>query len=66
MVLLGRGCTAGHNPCSIPTCHMQRNKKTILVKQMRREIADLLRKGQQEYARIRVEGVIRENLLMQV
>ncbi len=33
---------------------------------MRKEIAELLRNGKQEYARIRVEGVIRENLLMKV
>lgn len=31
---------------------------------MRKEVAELLRGGKQEYARIRVEGVIRENLLM--
>lgn len=33
---------------------------------MRKEVAGLLANGKQEYARIRVEGVIRENLLMQV
>jgi hypothetical protein len=33
---------------------------------MRKEVAELLRAGKQEHARIRVEGVIRENLLMQV
>lgn len=38
----------------------------LQIKQMRKEVADLLRTGKQEYARIRVEGVIRENLLMQV
>ena len=32
---------------------------------MRREIADLLRTSKQENARIRVENVIRENLLLQ-
>lgn len=44
---------------------LQKNKRTLATKQMRKEIADLLRNGKQEYARIRVEGVIRENLLMQ-
>ncbi len=32
---------------------------------MRKEIADLLRANKQENARIRVEAVIRENLLLQ-
>uniref|UniRef100_A0A7S0RFP5 IST1 homolog n=1 Tax=Chlamydomonas leiostraca TaxID=1034604 RepID=A0A7S0RFP5_9CHLO len=45
--------------------NLQRNKRTIAVKTMRKEIAGLLASGKQEYARIRVEGVIRENLLMQ-
>ena len=35
------------------------------VKNMRKEIADLLRTSKQENARIRVETVIRENLLLQ-
>lgn len=35
------------------------------VKNMRKEIADLLRTTKQENARIRVETVIRENLLLQ-
>ncbi|CAL5229714.1 g13088 [Coccomyxa viridis] len=42
-----------------------RNKKQIMVKNMRKEIADLLRTSKQENARIRVETVIRENLLLQ-
>ena len=32
---------------------------------MRKEVADLLRTNKQENARIRVEAVIRENLLLQ-
>lgn len=32
---------------------------------MRKEVADLLRINKQESARIRVEGVIRENLMLQ-
>jgi hypothetical protein len=35
------------------------------VKNMRKEVADLLRTNKQESARIRVEAVIRENLLLQ-
>ena len=37
----------------------------LQVKNMRKEIADLLRTSKQENARIRVETVIRENLLLQ-
>lgn len=37
----------------------------LQVKNMRKEIADLLRASKQENARIRVETVIRENLLLQ-
>ena len=36
------------------------------LKQMRKEVADLLRANKQENARIRVETVIRENLTLQV
>ena len=36
------------------------------LKQMRKEVADLLRANKQENARIRVETVIRENLMLQV
>ncbi|GLC64528.1 hypothetical protein PLESTF_000175600 [Pleodorina starrii] len=42
-----------------------RNKKTLQLKQSQKDIAELLRSGKQEYARIRVEGVIREKLLLQ-
>ena len=41
-----------------PTLHLK-------VKQYRKEVAELLRQGKQDYARIRVEGVIREGLMMQ-
>ncbi|BDA44735.1 probable IST1 homolog at N-terminal half [Coccomyxa sp. Obi] len=44
---------------------LMRNKKQIMVKNMRKEVADLLRTNKQENARIRVEAVIRENLLLQ-
>lgn len=36
------------------------------VKQYRRDIAELLRTGKQDYARIRVEAVIRESLTLTV
>lgn len=37
----------------------------LQVKQYRKDIADLLRQGKKDYARIRVEAVIRENLMLQ-
>eukprot|EP00798_Chlamydomonas_sp_ICE-L_P030279 gene30279-35266_t len=45
--------------------NLQRNKKTIAIKAYRKEVAELLAGGKQESARIRVETVIRENLMMQ-
>lgn len=42
-----------------------KNKRGLQVKQYRKEIADLLKSGKQDYARIRVEAVIRENLTLQ-
>ncbi|KAM0938238.1 putative vacuolar protein sorting-associated protein Ist1 [Dioscorea sansibarensis] len=39
---------------------LMRNKKEIQVKQMRRDLAQLLEAGQEQTARIRVEHVIRE------
>ncbi|GER51401.1 regulator of Vps4 activity in the MVB pathway protein [Striga asiatica] len=41
-----------------------RNKKEVQVKQMRREIAQLLESGQDQTAQIRVEHVIREEKMM--
>ncbi|KAL8498230.1 hypothetical protein ACS0TY_021527 [Phlomoides rotata] len=41
-----------------------RNKKEVQVKQMKREIAQLLDSGQNQTARIRVEHVIREEKMM--
>ncbi|KAK6126793.1 hypothetical protein DH2020_039463 [Rehmannia glutinosa] len=41
-----------------------RNKKEVQVKQMKREIAQLLESGQDQTARIRVEHVIREEKMM--
>ncbi len=42
-----------------------RNKHQLALKQMRKEVAELLRTGKQGSARIRVEGVIRETLALQ-
>lgn len=42
-----------------------KNKRNQQVKQYRKDIAELLRTGKQDYARIRVEAVIRENLTLQ-
>ncbi|KAK9830637.1 hypothetical protein WJX81_008095 [Elliptochloris bilobata] len=44
---------------------LMRNKRLLQLKQMRKEVADLLRANKQENARIRVETVIRENLTLQ-
>ncbi|KAL6756823.1 regulator of Vps4 activity in the MVB pathway-domain-containing protein [Haematococcus lacustris] len=44
---------------------LQRNKRNLAIKQLRKEVAELLRTGKLDSARIRVEGVIRENLMMQ-
>ncbi|KAG8367272.1 hypothetical protein BUALT_Bualt16G0055200 [Buddleja alternifolia] len=41
-----------------------KNKKEVQVKQMKREIAQLLESGQDQTARIRVEHVIREEKMM--
>ncbi|KAL8456455.1 hypothetical protein ACS0TY_034606 [Phlomoides rotata] len=41
-----------------------RNKKEVQLKQMKREIAQLLESGQDQTARIRVEHVIREEKMM--
>ncbi|KAF8036392.1 hypothetical protein BT93_C2182 [Corymbia citriodora subsp. variegata] len=41
-----------------------RNKKEVLVKQMRRDLAQLLESGQDQTARIRVEHVVREEKMM--
>ncbi|XP_072993605.1 uncharacterized protein [Typha latifolia] len=43
---------------------LMKNKKDIQVKQMRREVAQLLETGQDQTARIRVEHVIREEKMM--
>ncbi|KAJ7520721.1 hypothetical protein O6H91_19G019700 [Diphasiastrum complanatum] len=41
-----------------------RNKRNMQVKQMRREIANLLQNGQEPSARIRVEHIVREQNIM--
>ncbi len=55
---------ATHLPTSCPLCSCQ--IVCLQLKQSQKDVAELLRSGKQEYARIRVEGVIREKLLMQV
>ena len=53
-------------PSLVETCEALILQIPVLqVKNMRKEIADLLRTSKQENARIRVETVIRENLLLQ-
>ncbi|KAL3532583.1 hypothetical protein ACH5RR_006104 [Cinchona calisaya] len=43
---------------------LMKNKKEVQVKQMKRELAQLLESGQDQTARIRVEHVIREEKMM--
>jgi hypothetical protein len=38
----------------------------LQLKTLRKSVAELLKSEKQEYARIRVEGIIRENLMLQV
>ncbi|KAL4197661.1 hypothetical protein AMTRI_Chr04g189400 [Amborella trichopoda] len=49
---------------TIPRIKLLRNKREVLLKQMRREIAKLLETGQEATARIRVEHIIREENVM--
>ncbi|CAA3029515.1 Spindle pole body [Olea europaea subsp. europaea] len=49
---------------SIPRIKLLRNRREIQIKQMRREIANLLETGQEATARIRVEHIIREEKMM--
>ncbi|KAG1674976.1 hypothetical protein FOA52_014771 [Chlamydomonas sp. UWO 241] len=42
-----------------------RNKRTASLHQSRKDVANLLATGKQDYARIRVEGVLREQLMLQ-
>jgi len=44
---------------------LQKSKKDNLVKNQKREIADLLRSGKDESARIKVEGIIRDDFLIE-
>lgn len=48
------GKQANHQPCPCPPPHPHQ------MRQYRKDIAELLRAGKQDYARIRVEAVIRE------
>lgn len=49
---------------SIPRIKLLRNRREILIKNMRREIAKLLETGQEATARIKVEHIIREEKMM--
>ncbi|KAK1267273.1 hypothetical protein QJS04_geneDACA000698 [Acorus gramineus] len=49
---------------TIPRIKLLRNKREVQVKQMRRDIANLLQNGQEATARIRVEHIIREENMM--
>ncbi len=55
----------GESRCRNIIDHQWKCIRVSQVKNMRKEIADLLRTTKQENARIRVETVIRENLLLQ-
>ncbi|GAX75877.1 hypothetical protein CEUSTIGMA_g3320.t1 [Chlamydomonas eustigma] len=44
---------------------LQRNKRQLQLRANRKEVAELLGGGKQDSARIRVEGVIREELILQ-
>lgn len=49
---------------TIPRIKLLRNKREVQLKQLRREIAQLLQNGQEATARIRVEHIIREQNTM--
>lgn len=49
---------------TIPRIKLLKNKREVQLKQMRREIAQLLQAGQEATARIRVEHIIREQNIM--
>lgn len=49
---------------TIPRIKLLRNRREIQIKQMRRDIANLLETGQEATARIRVEHIIREEKMM--
>jgi hypothetical protein len=61
-------CPAPQTTCRLCVGRIKliRNKKAVQIKISQREIAEQLKAGKQEFARIRVEGVIREKLLLQV
>ncbi|XP_078441257.1 uncharacterized protein LOC144711200 [Wolffia australiana] len=49
---------------TIPRIKLLRNRRVLQLKQMRRDIANLLSSGQEATARIRVEHIIREENMM--
>jgi vacuolar protein sorting-associated protein IST1 len=50
---------------AISRLNLQKNKKENHLQMQRREVADLLRAGKEESARIKVEGCIRESYLIE-
>lgn len=65
----GLDATAAWDPDWAPSSSLEVSCVELCVpqvKQYRKEIADLLRSGKQDYARIRVEAILRENAAMQV
>lgn len=52
-------------PCRLSDTHCTVNKKTTALKLQKREIAKLLEDGKEEKARIKVEGVIRDDFTIE-
>ena len=59
-------------PPQLPQCRLglgriklQRNKRLMQLNQSRKDVAEQIRSGKIDYAKIRVEGVIREQLMLQ-
>ena len=61
----GQKCKAQLKMASIRIAQ-QTNKKTQLIKGLKREIAQLLADNKEEKARIRTEHIIREDFVMEV
>jgi vacuolar protein sorting-associated protein IST1 len=68
LILLGRGFNSSKcktvAKMAVSRIKLLRNKRLVVVKQMRRDIAMLLESGQDATARIRVEHVIREQNIL--
>jgi hypothetical protein len=66
MQLFGFNATKCKTQCRLGVGRIKllRNKKQIAMKQLRREVSELLRAGKQGNARIRVEAVMREDRML--